>query len=507
MLKLVKGSFAASWFLSQGGNLELWWPMAAMLHPSVDWMTLLRASAEIGAVAGVTAIALLLDVSSLEVARAKSADLDSEFRTNGFANVVAAVLGGASGNLSMQSSILIEEAGGVSRWAGVFSALAIGLVLLVGDNVASLVPVPLLGGLLIYLGAVILIEALLRAPAQRSMTDLILALAIFFAIVWFGYLQGVVLGLIGACLTFAFNYSRIGVVRRHLTRADFASNVERSAEQTRHLADMGQRIHVFWLSGFIFFGSSNGVFEEVRRTIDLQKEPPIRFIILDFSGVSGADTSALLSLIKLRNYCDQFKVILVICGLSDSLHRTLEKGRISIFSDPHKLFASRNEALEWCEEAMLAERSLDSDVASDFESWLAREIGLERGFERLKSYFKRREIATGTVVYRQGELSDTIDLVGQGRVAIQIADDQERPVRLRSMAGQTVVGEMGFFRQRPRAASVIAQDDVILYTLSRADMDRMIGAEPELGKAFLEFIIRTLSDRVEFANREIAALV
>ena len=507
VLWVIGGATASSWYLAQSGPLELWWPLSVAQQKDVDWLTLFKASAETGAVAGVTAIALLLDVSSLEVARSQSADLDKEFRTNGVANLIAGALGGIAGNLSMQASILIDEAGGVSRWAGVVSAVAIALVLFSGANVAGFVPMPLLGGLLVYLGAVVLIEALLRAPAQRSVTDLVLALAILLGIVTFGYLQGVMLGLIGACLTFAFNYSRIGVVKRHLTRADFASNVERSPEQAGFLRDQGKRIHAFWLTGFIFFGSSNGLFERVRRTIDQQQDPSIRFILLDFTAVSGADTSAMLSLIKLRNYCDQQKVILVLCGLNEALRRTVEKGRISVFSDPHRLFDGRNDALEWCEETLLAERSLDAATASDFDAWLARELGGEQGVARIKAFFDRHEIAGGTVLYKQGEPSDTIDLVDQGRFSIAITDDQDRPVRLRTMSGQTVIGEMGFFRHRPRAASVAAQDDAVLYTLTRERMDRMLKEEPELGRSFLEFIIRALSDRVDFANREIAALI
>ena len=42
-----------------------------------------ESSAEIGSFCGVMAIALLLDVSSLEVARQKTSDLDQEFRSNG----------------------------------------------------------------------------------------------------------------------------------------------------------------------------------------------------------------------------------------------------------------------------------------------------------------------------------------------------------------------------------------------------------------------------------------
>ena len=63
----------------------------------VDWGVMAQSSAEIGAVCGVIAISMLLDVSSLEVARQKIGDLDKEFRTNGLANLLASVLGGFGG--------------------------------------------------------------------------------------------------------------------------------------------------------------------------------------------------------------------------------------------------------------------------------------------------------------------------------------------------------------------------------------------------------------------------
>ena len=46
-------------------------------------------------------------------------------------------------------------------------------------------------------------------------------------------------------------------------------------------------MHVFWLSGFIFFGSSNGLFERIRRVIDAQDEKPVGYVVLDFSAVPG----------------------------------------------------------------------------------------------------------------------------------------------------------------------------------------------------------------------------
>ncbi len=506
-IRYVIGPDEAGWYLTGQSDLHFWWPAGHALSGDVSWGVFLTTIAEIGAVAGVTAIALLLDVSSLEVSRAKAADLDREFRMNGLANAAAAIFGGVASNLSLQSSVLIEEAGGVTRLAGIVSALAIAAVLMLGVDVAGLVPLPLLGGLLVYLGVLMLMQTFVRAPAQRTWTELLLALAIMLVILWFGYLVGVMLGMVGACLMFAFSYSRIGVVRRHLTRAQFQSILERSAEEKKLLSEEGARIHLFWLSGFVFFGSSNSVFEEIRRAIDTQTAPPIRMIILDLGGVTGFDTSAILSLVKLRNYCREHEVELVLAGASANVQAALDSSAFLQTAERLRVFPTRNEALEWCEDTILDERALGVRDRANFEAWIAKAFEAEDAAERIVVYFDRREVAAFTTIFVQGEAPDTIDLVAAGRLAITVLDESGREVRIRSMAGQTVVGEMGFFRSMPRSAKVSAETDAVLYTLTRANMERMRQEEPELAFAFQAFIIRTLADRVEFANREISALV
>ena len=107
----------------------------------------------------------------------------------------------------------------------------------------------------------------------------------------------------------------------------------------------------------------------------------------------------------------------------------------------------------------------------------------------------------------QGGPPDTIDIVAQGSVAVTIVDDTGRAVRVRRMVGQTVVGEMGFFRGVPRAASVIADGPTGVFVLTRQRYTQLLAQDPELGAVFLQFIVRVLSDRVAFANKEIAALL
>lgn len=500
---------ASGWFVAGSGAMEAWSPIRMAAQGDIDWMVIVRALPEIGAVAGVTVLALLLDVSSLEVARSKVADLDAEFRSNGVANMIAAPLGGFIGNLSLNASRMLEESGSRSRMSGMYAALLLALVVLARVDLAALVPTPMLGGLLIYMGLLVLREALLRSPADRNVTELGLSLLIMLAIIQFGYLSGVVLGFVGACLMFAFSYSRVGVIRRHVTRAHFGSNVERGGAARELLEAEGDRIHVFWLSGFIFFGSSNGLFERICATVGPPSLPGPRYLVLDFQGVSGCDTSAVLSLVKLRNWAREHRTTLVWASLSEAMRGSFERAGIIGPVAERALFASRADALEWCEERILAAR-LAADVApagEGVDGWLAREFGEEASRRLLDHYFQRREMAGGERLYAQGAPADTIDLVATGSIAIDVIDGEGETRRVRRMAGRTVVGEMGFFRDRPRGASIVAEGPTVVFVLSRRDFDRLMADEPELGARFLQFIVRALSDRVEFANKEIAALL
>ena len=498
----------SGWFLSGTSDLKPWTPLKSIFSGEIDWRVFLTAAPEIGAIAGVTVIALMLDITGLEVARMASADFDHEFRTNGIANVISAPLGGIMGNLSLNGSRLLDETGGYQRVSGIIASLVAGAVALTNADLPGYVPAPILAGLLMYLGLVVLNDVLLKSPAQKAWTDFGLALAIMIAIVCLGYLAGVVFGFVAACLTFAFNYSRVAVVRRHLTRLVYASNMERSSSAERTLQEEGERIHIFWLSGFIFFGSSNRVLETIRAAIAKTPAGHRRYAVLDFSEVSGFDTSALLSLVKLRNFADDNGITLSFAGLAKRLQAAFGYVKLLPPGSPHRIFASRNEALEWCEgEVLSGDVKQGSDNAkNDFEDWLAAELGGRDKARRVSPFFELRHLTAGTPIYVQGAPPDSIDLVIGGTVAVMLDKAPGGTHLVRRMSKRTVVGEMGFFRGLPRVASVVPEQGAIIYTLTRANYERMMAGEPEVGAAFLEFVIRAISDRLDFANSGIVAL-
>jgi SulP family sulfate permease len=277
--------------------------------------------------------------------------------------------------------------------------------------------------------------------------------------------------------------------------------VERAPEQLRILRQEGNRIHIFWLSGFIFFGSSNGLFEQIRRAINAQNENPVEYIVLDFSGVPGLDTSAVLSLIKLRNYCNEHGVTLVFAGLSELMRGSFQKAGFFASGQPHQVFTTRDEAIEGCEDMLLLYHEVGEASAPSFEGWLTAELGGAADMTRIAPYLERRELKEGEALFHEGDPADSIEILASGRLAVTIKDEQGRPIRLRRIVGYTIVGEMGFYRQVPRTANVIAEAPSIVYQLTRQSFDKMQSEDPTAASLFHKLIIRLLSDRLEFADQ------
>jgi SulP family sulfate permease len=495
------------WYLPSLGSLARWSPFVAARTLQLNWSQMGRLVPELFAVTIVAMISLVTKVSSLEVVRQASGDLDREFRAHGTASLIAAPFGGLTSSLQTGTSRLLEQAGGATPMSGVVCALALGAVGVANFDLPGLVPVAIVAGLVFYLGYTFIIDALWRPYSQGAWLDLLLALGIMIVCIQFGYLVGVLVGVVFACVLFALSYARIGVVRRHVTRAQFAGYIDRSTEASEYLRRCGDAIQLYWLSGYIFFGSSEGVFERIRGDIEALTPRAVAYVILDCSMVSGADSSAVVSLTKLRRFCDQQGTTLVYCSLSPADRAALERGGFFGGKSPHQAFADLNFALAWCEDRLLAEANLDTGTGLvGFEPWLQNQFGGSIKVADLLAYFERKDSDGSQILYREGEPADTVDLVAAGHVAIDIARGTGESLRVRRIMTHTVVGEMGFFRHSTRSATVSSDGPVILFTMTRANFERMRREHPDLASAFDDFIMRVLADRIDFANHAVAAL-
>jgi SulP family sulfate permease len=498
---------AHGFYLPSLGTLTRWSPFDAARGSQMTWSMVTALVPQLLAVTIVALISMVTKVSSIEVGRQASGDLDCEFRAHGLASLMAAPFGGIASGLQVGTSRLLEHAGGATRMSGVFCALALGAVAISNFDLPGLIPIPIIAGLVFYLGYTFILDALWRPLSQRAWFNLGLVTAMMIVCIQYGFLVGIVVGLICACVLFAISYARRGVVRRHVTRADFASYVERSAIAADYLRDNGAAIQLYWLSGYIFFGSSESVFERIRGDIRELGQGCVKYVVLDFGTVSGADASAVVSFTKLRNFCNQQGVTIIYCALTAANHAVLEGGGLIGGKSKHKAFVDLPYSLAWCEDEMLAKGGLDLNTGdAGFAPWLQRELGKTADVADILTYFDRKVVDGSQVLYRQGEPANTIDLVAVGNLAIDITKADGSSLRVRRIITYAVVGEMGFFRRSNRAATVSSDGPATLFTLTRVNFERMRLERPDLAASFDDFILRVLADRVEFANHAIAAL-
>ena len=141
-----------------------------------------------------------------------------------------------------------------------------------------------------------------------------------------------------------------------------------------------------------------------------------------------------------------------------------------------------------------------------FETWLHEQLGPDVPVDDFLGFMERRSLTGGTVLYRQGDAADEIDLVAAGRLVVDMASGDGNTRQARSITTHSVIGEMGFFCRVVRSATVSAEGPVTLFTLKRDQFDRMCRERPALAVAFYEFLLRSLSDRLIMTDRAVTAL-
>jgi SulP family sulfate permease len=504
----IEAAREAGWLLNVGHTSDIANPLM-LLHAlqAVDLHTTALASGEFIGLFAVTAITLLLGLVVIEVEGRLDVDLDHELRLNGLANILVGLGGGMVGTLSVSRTLFNLRTGGSGRAAGVIAGVLCLAVLGFGTNVLIYFPVPVLGGLLVQQGALMLHEWLIRPRRAMPIAEYLQIIIIMLVIIQWNFLAGVAVGVVSACVTFAINTSRVRLVRQVVDRSSYRSRVDRTTAHQEVLAQYGSSIPIMWLHGFVFFGSAHRLLLEVKQIVATRGSNGCRSLILDFRQVLGIDSSAILNLHKLWNFAEREGFIIAVSSLPSAVEKALRNGGLLGPQDKvGRVFPDLDAALEWCEDNLIAERISTEAALRSADQWLAREIGSPDLFVRLVSYLEQLEFKAGDYIFVQGAKADALFLIYTGSVSVllQLANGTE--LRLRSMAGQTVLGEMGLYRTHPRGASVRVDKACVVYRLSADALSVMEADDPTLAYAFHKFIVRILASRLEYANREAAAL-
>ncbi len=475
----------------------LWRPLTASALQECHWPTVLSVSGSMGPVLVVGVITLLLNASGLELAARRDIHLNRELKTAGLANLLGGLGGGLPGFQTTSLSSLAQQMAPDSRIVGITIAGVCAVSLFAGSTALSLLPRASLGGLLLFLGLSFLVEWVVDARRRLPGTDYAVVLLILFVIATIGYLESVGLGIVIAVVFFVVNYSRVDVVRHALSGAAQLSNVARPRRHRELLHELGARALILRLQGFIFFGTANGLVSRVRRRLRSRDSTPLEFLVLDFRPVTGLDSSAVLSFVKLTQLARQHGFVTVFTQTSSRIRHQLEQGGILDDIDLARVFSELDQGLEWCENRILegAGESLTEQPVPLAD--LLEQIAPGRDNVReLVPYFERLDLPTDHVLMQEGDPPDAVYYVEAGRVRIQVTIDEGKTVRLLSMGPGAIIGELEMYRGRRRSASAVTETPAVIHRISAESLTHLEREDPDRASAFHRLICRLLAERL-----------
>ncbi|TVY94402.1 Uncharacterized protein LAWI1_G000153 [Lachnellula willkommii] len=286
---------------------------------------------------------------------------------------------------------------------------------------------------------------------------------------------------------------------------------------------------------------------------------PIRFLVLDFWHVTGIDYSAAEAFNRLNRVLSKKGVTVVISGVdpSGSLGTTLYS--VGLGEDGNKVdtFPELNSAIESCENELLktlysskdarsnrhappnldvpgrvgspgrrSSHSIDAQFSSPRRNQLARvasttldENPAEARYQNFKEplrlilqtfqgltdknedfwfravpYFVKKEYLAGTVLFRCGEDAQGFYLLEEG---ILRADyDLPQGTYFESIVAGTTCGELPFFSDTSRTATVQAERDCVTWLLDRKNWDKLQKTDPDVARELLMISLKLTSERM-----------
>ncbi len=401
------------------------WPPFQLGNPGlVDWGSVAVVVPNLLAAAFVTLIALAINMHCLELDTGREIDVDREFRVAGFAGLVAAAGGSAPGCQSFGYSRFSHVFGADSRLTGIVAAGVVSLYALFGGQLVALMPVPLTGGVLLFMGVGLLAKWLFGTREELGWTDHGVVLLTGAAIGAFGFVEGIGLGLIATMVLLIIRLGRMEVIATEFTGRDRCSNKRRTIPERAILLDQGKRMRVYQLRGFVFFGSVHRLLDRVKAA--LRDTPRPACLVLDFTRVSGFDFSAanaLCGFVRSTHATGTRLVLAAAPGLfKENLRRNLPadlRGGLLFETDvEHGLERGEDVILAASRDASGAPGDLLERVFDEMKHYLDRQVVFEEMVERLEPWLEPRDYQAGDKLAAQGELQEGTQLLVKGHASV-----------------------------------------------------------------------------------------
>ncbi|MBL4701303.1 MAG: SulP family inorganic anion transporter [Phycisphaeraceae bacterium] len=322
---------------------------------------------------GAFALALLGMIETVAIGKSIGAHTgtavspNQEFFAQGLANVLGAFCQNIPGSASFTRSALNHQAGGITRFAGVYSAIAVAVIYLTCGSLAWYIPLAALAGVLFVIAYSLIDWRYMLRVRRVSQGDAAVCMVTFFAAITLPLHYAIYVGVFLNIALYMQQSSRLRMAE--MVRSPAGPFVEQPLQE-KH----GQRTVLFLqMEGDLFFG----VADELRDRLTRIRKDSSRVVIFRLKRTHSIDSTVLQVMEEFTKRMNETGRHVILCGVRDELmevigHYGLDKliGEDNVFPTTYGVFASAQKALDRAK--VLIGGSIDaSDIADhdDLEYW------------------------------------------------------------------------------------------------------------------------------------------
>ncbi|MBE7411180.1 MAG: SLC26A/SulP transporter family protein [Leptospiraceae bacterium] len=482
-----------------------------------------------------TSIDTLVNSLAVESFTHQKSDCNKELIGQGLGNLISACFGGLSGAGTASRALANYKSGGRTELSGGISGIFVLISVLFFATEMKYIPKVVLAGILIAIGIQMFDRwslRILKKIIQRKVhnwtetaTNVLVIFVVSATSVIVDMVFSVFLGLGLTILLLAMKTSQSGIRKKYYGGKIF-SKKQRDSRFMEILYDEGRKIVVFELEGYLYFGSSERLADEIDKLDD-----QIRFVIIDLKRVVEIDITGAKVLEKIFKSLQKIDVHLFVTNLDTHgkiWYFLQDTGILNSIGQKH-FFPDTDIALEYAEDYLInynfvRRMSPDStmkeeDRASnliDLFDMNYKEIPLEKtdifqGFTKedlsiLRPYLEERVFNIGETIFRQGDPGDEMFIITEGTATVSINLSENKYKRLIVFSPGTVFGEMALIDKKPRSANLEANDHLVCYSLSYNSFLELRKMHPEIIIKLLENISKEITSRLRMSHSIISEL-
>ena len=505
----------ANWLIGPfpAGEGSIPFTLVADAFSETQWQSVFSNTGSLLTIVVLSAVSVLLTVNGIDLLEEKELDINHELKVAGGSNVLNSLFGGLISFHSFSIATLFYKLNSpVSRVVNITAIALCAVGFAYGLSIIQYFPRPVIGGLLFYMGFAFIKEWLYDAWDKFPRYEYLVIPLIFVSIIFIGLIEGVAVGLIASIIIFVFKYSAVDIARYSCSGKQLSSNVERGPTEEGVLEERGDSIYISRLQGYLFFGTASRLYAHlVEKLNTTEQKLPIEFAVYDFSHVTGVDSSAALSFLKMSKLASSRSFYFILAGIKEEYQDRLSKAGFTEGVNENVLFfASMDHAEEWCENKILSAH-MDSSISASGEhaTIVAQlsEIFPDENLNDFLDYFNRKEVGAGHMLCKQGGDSDEIYFIDSGEVSVFIETEGGERHRIRRTTVGAVFGELGFYLGTPRTATVISDTASRILIMNAASLKKMEQERPDLASIFHQWMVTVVMRRLVHTTRTLSAFV